>query len=421
MAKLFKKMKALWEEFGRPIYVGKRLESNLRVLTYVSIVTALLGLVLTVMDIARGEVLMSIAAIMTFLSGLSCAYFAGVKKNRKIAATIPTIFCLFAFTFYAFTGIGAGLTLCWSLLLPLGISYFVGIREGIILSVYYSVLYVILFYTPVRNYLPGHYIVQFATRFPLLFIMQVFFSLIAMGEYHCMTVRDTEYSDRLNEEVERQTAMAHERAERLEALSDEMVETLALTIDAKDRYTNGHSFRVSWYATALARQLGWSDDALNELEREAMLHDIGKIGVPDLILNKSGRLNEAEFDIIKSHTTIGGEILSRSGNLLEAAQVARYHHERYDGHGYPDGLAGERIPLHARVVAIADAYDAMRSDRIYRKGLSSEEIREEFIRGRGAQFDPQLVDVFLGLMDAGALEQIAERDLPEYVGVKAGS
>lgn len=411
---MFKRMKMLWEELGRPIYVGKRLESNLRVLTYVSLATALLGLILIVVDNIRGEMIMMAASTVTFLCGIGCAYFAGVRKNRKVAAAIPTFFCFFAFTFYALTGIGAGLTLCWSLLLPLGVSYFVGIRQGIILSVYYSALYFILFYTPIRNHLPGRYIVQFATRFPLVFFMQVIFSLIAMVEFHRMTLRDTEYSDRLNEEVERQTAVARERAERLEALSDEMVETLALTIDAKDRYTNGHSFRVSWYALALARHLGWTEDELNELEREGLLHDIGKIGVPDSILNKPERLNDDEFNIIKSHTTIGGEILSRSGNLLEAAQVARHHHERYNGCGYPDGLAGEDIPLHARVVAIADSYDAMRSDRIYRKRLPLTVIREELVRGRGSQFDPKLLDSFLELLDTGALDEITARELPGY-------
>ena len=412
---MFKRIQSMWEEFGRSIYVGKRLESNLRVLTYVSIVTAILGVILTVSDIARGELGMTAASVVTFLCGVGCAYFAGVRKNRKAAAAIPTFFCLFAFTFYAITGIGAGMSLCWSLLLPLGLSYFVSIRHGIVLSTYYSILYVILFHTPVRNYLPGQYMWQFASRFPLLFIIMACFSLIAMVEYHKMARRDIEHTERLNQEVERQTAVARERAERLEALNDEMVETLALTIDAKDRYTNGHSFRVSWYAVALARHLGWSADALNELEREALLHDIGKIGVPDLILNKPGLLDVGEYVVIKSHTEIGGEILSRSGNLLDAAQVARHHHERYDGRGYPDGLAGETIPLHARIVAIADAYDAMRSDRTYRKELSLPIIREELVRGRGGQFDPHLLDAFLELVDAGVLEEISARSLPANI------
>lgn len=415
---MFKRIKMMWEELGRPIYVGKRLESNLRVLTYVSLVTALLGLILIVLNLINGGIMMTAASVATLLAGLTCAYLAGIRKNRKAAIAIPTFFCLFMFTFYIVTGVGAGLTLCWSLLLPLGISYFVSVRHGIVLSAYYSVLYAVVFYTPIRDHLPGKYIWQFATRFPMLFIMMACFSMIAMVEYHRMARRDIENAERLNQEVERQTAVARERAKRLEALSGEMVETLALTIDAKDPYTNGHSFRVSWYAVALARHLGFTEDTLNELEREALVHDIGKIGVPDSILNKPGKLNGGEFSVIKAHTTIGSEILSRSGNLLDAAQVARHHHERYDGCGYPDGLAGEDIPLHARIVAIADAYDAMRSDRIYRKGFPLPMIREELVQGKGGQFDPRLVDAFLELLDSGALEEIAAREIPDYAREK---
>ena len=116
---MFKHMKAVWEELGRSIYVEKRLESNLRVLTYVSLVTALLGLILIVMDITRGEVLMTIASIVTFVCGIGCAYYAHIRKNRKVAVAIPTFFCFFAFTFYLVTGVGAGMTVSWSLLLPM--------------------------------------------------------------------------------------------------------------------------------------------------------------------------------------------------------------------------------------------------------------------------------------------------------------
>ena len=162
---------------------------------------------------------------------------------------------------------------------------------------------------------------------------------------------------------------------------------------------------------ALARSLRWSEDEIQVLGVEGLLHDIGKIGVPDLVLNKPGRLTDEEFAVIKSHTTIGDEILNQSGSLQEAAQVARHHHERYDGRGYPDRLKGSEIPLHARTVAIADAYDAMRSDRIYRKGLPPETIRGEMIRGRGTQFDPELLDAFLRLMDTEILNEIAQQDI----------
>lgn len=237
-----------------------------------------------------------------------------------------------------------------------------------------------------------------------------------MVQYHRMARAEIRYADRLNEEVDRKTRAVREQAKRLAVLNEEMVETLAVTIDAKDRYTNGHSFRVSWYAVALAEKLGWPEQELKQLERETLLHDIGKIGVPDAVLNKPGRLTDEEFAIIQSHTTVGGNILSRTASLKKAAEVARYHHERYDGHGYPEGRAGEDIPAHARVAAIADAYDAMHSDRIYRKGLPHDVVRAELVRGRGRQFDPYYLDAFLELFDSGALDRVVQQREAEMVG-----
>ena len=235
---------------------------------------------------------------------------------------------------------------------------------------------------------------------------------VAMVQYHRGILFENDYARRLNEEVERQTKVATDRANQLDKLNDEMVQTLAVAIDAKDRYTNGHSFRVSWYSVALAKRLGWDEDEIDELEREALLHDIGKIGVPDAVLNKPGRLDDEEFAVIKSHTTTGGDILSMAQDLSGCAQVARYHHERYDGRGYPEGLIGDQIPVHARIVAIADAYDAMRSDRIYRKGLSLDIIHEELAKGNGTQFDPDFLPVFKELSEAGELDEIAARRPP---------
>ena len=405
---MFKKVKALWNELGKSIFVGDRLQNNLRVLTHVSIVTAALGMVLVIMDILRGEELvLLIAACMTFLGGVFCAYFAYVRRNRRIAAMIPTAFCIIAFTIYAVTGMGQGTAIYWTLMMPIGISYFVGVRADILLSAYYSVLFCIIFYVPsIRAHMAQYYSEAFMTRFPLLFIALAIFTLIAMVQYHRMARRDIEYADRLNAEVEKQTAVARERADKLALMSEEMVRMMAVSIDAKDRYTNGHSNRVAAYSAALADALGWTKEECYTLWKEALLHDIGKIGIPDIVLNKPGRLTDDEFRIIKSHTTIGGRILGNSSGLLDAADVAQCHHERWDGSGYPAGLAGDSIPAHARIVSIADAYDAMRSDRIYRKGLDPAHIREELIRGSGKQFDPVYLEAFVRLADSGALEEL---------------
>lgn len=190
------------------------------------------------------------------------------------------------------------------------------------------------------------------------------------------------------------------------ALSFKMLETLAGTIDAKDKYTNGHSMRVAIYATRLAEKLGWDQERIERLRYEALLHDIGKIGVPDAILNKPARLTDVEFDLIKSHTVVGADILKNMVAVPNAAEVARYHHERYDGKGYPSNISGSEIPVNARIVCIADSFDAMSSDRIYRKALKREVIREELINGRGTQFDPELLDAFLELYDEHKLDNV---------------
>ena len=239
-----------------------------------------------------------------------------------------------------------------------------------------------------------------------LCILNAFFFL-ETPDYQKMkrTMADLEYLQKnLKEEVKKQTLVATQRREKVEQMSFQMIQTLATTIDAKDRYTNGHSSRVSYYAVLLARELGWNEEAVAALRSKGLLHDIGKIGVADVILNKPNRLKRVEYEVIQSHTVVGYEILRDSSFLPGSEEVARSHHERYDGTGYPDGLKGEEIPSEARIVAIADAYDAMNSDRVYRKALSRDIIRRELINGRGRQFDPQYLDVFVRLLDAGRLD-----------------
>ncbi len=201
---------------------------------------------------------------------------------------------------------------------------------------------------------------------------------------------------------------------KLENITEEIVKTLARVIDAKDKYTNGHSFRVALYACTLAKNLNFSENEIKEIRWEGLLHDIGKIGIPDNVLNKNGHLTDSEYDLIKSHTVIGDEILKESSELKNAALTTRHHHERYDGKGYPDGLMKEEIPLHARILAIADSYDAMNSNRIYRKSLSKEVIKEELIKNRGTQFDPNLLDKFLELFNNGTLD-LVELESKKYI------
>ncbi len=195
----------------------------------------------------------------------------------------------------------------------------------------------------------------------------------------------------------------NERHERDNVIINESIETFTGFIDAKDPYTNGHSMRVAIYTRSIAAEMGYEGEELDRIYYMALLHDCGKIGVPDSILGKPGRLTEEEFEIIKSHTVRGGEILSHFRSLEKAGEGALYHHERYDGKGYPEGKAGTDIPLIARMICVADSYDAMNTDRVYRKKLPKDEIIRELEDHKGSQFDPAIADIMLRLLRSGSL------------------
>ena len=183
-----------------------------------------------------------------------------------------------------------------------------------------------------------------------------------------------------------------------EELFLQVVASLADAIDAKDAYTKGHSGRVASYAKEIARRYGYSEEQQDNVYMMGLLHDVGKIGVPDSIINKPARLTEEEFLKIKQHPVIGGRILENIQKMPELASGAKWHHERFDGKGYPDGLAGTDIPEEARIIAVADAYDAMTSNRSYRVLLSQEQVRSEIEKGMGLQFDPDFAKIMLTMM-----------------------
>ncbi|MCR5675241.1 MAG: HD domain-containing protein [Lachnospiraceae bacterium] len=196
----------------------------------------------------------------------------------------------------------------------------------------------------------------------------------------------------------------NERHERDNEIIQESIETFTGFIDAKDPYTNGHSNRVAEYTKLIAREMGYEGEELDQIYYVALLHDCGKIGVPDNILGKPGRLTDEEFEVIKSHTVRGGAILNRFRSLPNVGEGAFYHHEKYDGSGYPEGRAGEDIPLIARMICVADSFDAMNSNRVYRKKLTKEDIIGEIEKNKGKQFDPRIADLFLGLIRDGRIQ-----------------
>lgn len=207
--------------------------------------------------------------------------------------------------------------------------------------------------------------------------------------------------------------MVVEKTKENENLFMHVVESLADAIDAKDNYTNGHSGRVADYSKEIAKRYGYDEKRQEKIFMMGLLHDVGKIGVPDEVINKPGRLTDEEFAKIKKHPGIGGKILSNIKEMPELAAGAKWHHERYDGKGYPEGLSAENIPEEARIIAVADAYDAMTSNRSYRGSLPQRIVRSEIEKGMGSQFDPKFASIMLEMIDDD--KEYVMRDNPDTI------
>lgn len=203
----------------------------------------------------------------------------------------------------------------------------------------------------------------------------------------------------LSHEVDKKTKEVLRQKDKLERISMQIVTALSGAIDAKDTYTNGHSTRVAEYSKEIARRAGFEEKVQEDIYMMGLLHDVGKIGISDSIINKPDKLTDDEYEIIKRHPVMGAGILKNITEFPQLAVGARWHHERYDGKGYPDGIMGKDIPKEARIIAVADAYDAMSSRRSYRDVLLQPVVREEIEKGKGTQFDPVYADIIIAMIE----------------------
>lgn len=242
----------------------------------------------------------------------------------------------------------------------------------------------------------------------LAFVAPPLMMHLSIKQYVQRTAETVTALRRKNEELERANRDILEMTEALKETYDGTLEALVTALDARDRETKGHSTRVMAYTLDIACCLGIEPDAPDgeNLKRAALLHDVGKIGVSDFILHKPGPLTPEEWQEMRRHPVIGYEMLKEVRFLAGPAEIVHSHHERFDGKGYPDGLAGDEIPLGARIFAVADTFDAMTSDRPYRRALPWEAARDEIVRHNGSQFDPQVVETFLEVYT----EWVKERD-----------
>lgn len=272
---------------------------------------------------------------------------------------------------------------------------------------------IIFLYMIIWMWTPLHqYCYQFSPtmriRFPILFLIEIIFSAsikrrLNRTEQSYIKIFDdlVHFNINLEEKIQEKNKELNKKNLILESQIKGMMETLAATIDARDKYTSGHSLRVAKYSQELAKRLCKSKEEQEDIYMMGLLHDIGKIGVKDEIINKIERLTDEEFKALKEHPIIGYEILKKMGGLPSyIVDGARWHHERWDGKGYPDGLRGEEIPELVRIISVADAYDAMTSNRSYRELLPQEVVRQEIIKGMGTQFDANIASKMIEMIDA---------------------
>ena len=220
-------------------------------------------------------------------------------------------------------------------------------------------------------------------------------------------------ASRLYDDIHRQNAQymqeIEEKNKEIQRFTLESITTIANIIDAKDEYTKGHSQRVAEYASAIATAMGYSEDLVDNVRYIALMHDIGKVGIPDNVLKKPGRLDLDEFSLMKQHVDIGAGIL-HDNHMIEGLEIgAKYQHEKYDGQGYSEGLKGNDIPEIARIICLADAYDAMTTNRVYRKRLPNEEVILELQKNSGSQFDPKIAKIFIELLQQGKIKDLSQK------------
>ena len=313
------------------------------------------------------------------------------------------------------TGGQEGFGIFWMCIITLFTFFSNQKRVFFIVNSIYILLVILGFWTPL-----SHFCYQFSNtmrvRFPLLYMIEFIFAIIikirlSKVESNRNLLFDNlmDLQDNLHQQVEERTKELEKEKNNSEKLLIELTQALATTIDAKDKYTSGHSRRVAEYSKMLAASLGKDEKEQQEIYLFALLHDIGKIGVPDWIINKQDKLTAEEYAEIKKHPQIGYEILKNISILPNLKNGVRWHHERIDGKGYPDGLSGDAIPEYAKIISVADAYDAMTSNRSYRDSLSQALVREEIEKQKGSQFDSLVADKMLEIIDADVDYQLREQ------------
>ncbi len=381
----------------------------------VSATMFVLGMIMAVTTYLEGNQAM-VAVSLTYGPLFLIAFIVTMITKKPDFFLVLGYIMSFAMEFvFLITGGQEGFGIFWMCIISLFTFFSNQKRVFYIVNSIYILLVILGFWTPL-----SHFCYDFSdtmrVRFPLLYMIEFIFATVIKtrlskveSNRNILLNNLIELQDNLQQQVEVRTKELQDEKNNSEKLLIELTQALATTIDAKDKYTSGHSKRVAEYSRMLAAALGKDEKTQQEIYLFALLHDIGKIGVPDWIINKQDKLTEEEYAEIKKHPQIGYEILKSISILPNLKTGVRWHHERIDGKGYPDGLMGDNIPEFAKIISVADAYDAMTSNRSYRDSLPQDVVRSEIKRQIGTQFDPQVAAKMLEIIDNDKDFQLREQ------------
>jgi len=380
---------------------------NIHLAKVISLSIAILGIfIMAPMSYKQGNRAMFIGSAIYGVMAV-IAFIYTIFTRKLLGFNIITVFLTyFLIIQYLYTGGNEGFGLTWVLIFPL--LYLYMLKPGLFISLVIGNIIIIGigFFSPLNKYIYQGWNTSYKTRYMLVLIIEgILATAFKMASY--TTDENRKYllenlmdlQKNLQDKIKSRTKALIREKDRSEKFLIELSLSLSGTIDAKDKYTSGHSRRVAEYSKEIAKRLGKTEEEQQTIYLVALLHDIGKIGIPDEIINKKSKLTDEEFNIVKQHPEIGSEILKNIETIPEIRTGVRWHHERYDGKGYPDHLKGEDIPEYAQIVSVADAYDAMTSNRSYRPLLPQSFVRNEIVKGINTQFSEKMASVMLTIID----------------------
>jgi len=347
--------------------------------------------------------------IPTYLVGTAMILLPFILKrieNKKLFLKYSIVILGIVLTVYGLFGVNEGTSYLWSYLAVFVLLIQFGMPIGLPWCTFFLVYSIVIFWTPVRYVLPYQYSDAYAVSFPWMYMMDFVASFVGNLYYKKSRIEQSKQHEKLQQDLE----------DALVDIDQAMFESVAIIstlIDEKDIYTKEHSVRVANYARMIAMRCGYENRSkdLRALYNAAYLHDIGKVAVPDFILNNRQRLDDEQFEIMKKHTVWGEEILKELTFFPKISYGATYHHERYDGKGYPYGVKGTEIPIEGRIITVADTLDAMNSRRVYRAPCSREYILNVFRKDNGEQFDSEIAKVVCDLIEEGKIKIEADEDV----------